>query len=58
MAKKSARSRRAYAMALPDVLMFYGIPALLAACVVSGIWVLAWLICRAVREKKKRKGEE
>lgn len=58
MAKKSARSRRAYAMALPDALMFYGIPALLAACVVSGIWVLAWLICRAVREKKKRKGEE
>ena len=58
MAKQSVRSRRAYAMALPDALMFYGIPALLAACVVSGIWVLAWLICRAVREKKKCKGEE
>lgn len=58
MAKQSVRSRRAYAMALPDALMFYGIPALLVACVISGVWVLAWLICRAVREKKKRKGEE
>lgn len=46
---------RSFAMGLPAALMFYGIPALLAACVVSGVGVLSWLICRAVRENKKKR---
>lgn len=46
---------RSFAMSLPAALMFYGIPALLAACVVSGVGVLSWLICRAVRENKKKR---
>ncbi len=60
MAKKHKTCQRAYALAWPAALMFYGIPALLAACVISGIWVFVWLVRRAVREnrQKRRSAEE
>ena len=52
---KQYRSCRSFAMALPAALMFYGIPTLLAVCVLSGVGVFGWLVCRAVRENKKKR---
>lgn len=52
---KQHHSCRSFAMALPAALMFYGIPALLAVCVLSGVGVFGWLVCRAVRENKKKR---
>ena len=50
---KQYRSCRNLAMALPAALMFYGIAALLAACVISGVGVLAgWFAGLCERTRK------
>ncbi len=46
---------RSFAMALPAALMFYGIPALLAVCVLSGVGFFWWLVCWAVGVNKKKR---
>lgn len=55
MANRHKFCNRMYALSLPAALMFYGIPGLLVACVVSGVWVFTWLICRSVRENRQKR---
>lgn len=51
------RNQRIYAAAGVPFLLAYGIPALLVACVVSGVWVLAALIIKTVKKRKQKAKE-
>ena len=58
MAKQSVRSRRAYAMALPDALMFYGIPGAPCGLCHLGRLGIGVADMQDSSGKKKQKGEE
>ena len=51
------RIQRIYAASGVPFLLAYGIPALLVACVVSGVWVLAALIIKTVKKRKQKAKE-
>ena len=48
------KNHRMYAVAGVPFLLAYGVPALLVACVVSGVWVLAALIIKTVKKRKQK----
>ena len=52
------RNQRIYAAAGVPFLLAYGIPALLVACVASGVWVLTALIIKTVRKRKQKAAEK
>ena len=51
------KNHRMYAVAGVPFLLAYGVPALLVACVVSGVWVFAALIIKTEKKRKQKAAE-